>query len=321
MLSLSSSRLFRLPRPRKFLYTMSLSTGASLITLSLLLNKVSGLYGVLALLTGYHLSPVQLSMYLYSLVALGVAAYLAPHIRRRTPLHCLALAWFYVLDSAVNAAYTALFGITWFLALARHNAGSFDGSGGSGEEEEEAVAAAAAAGGGRGGMRDAVLHSESMNSLGIIIAMWTLRLYFCVIMLAYARLVLRQHIFASGLKNTSYVHASPSPTVAENPFAQSKPEGQGWKGTLGRAMVGVGKSYWLGSDAGESWMVAMGGRLRRGGDDGAGGAGASLAKADSGPAERERRRRSGTGPPAPTPDVIQSPQKNGMLGVPPRDLL
>ena len=74
---------------------MSLSTGASLITLSLLLNKVSGLYGLLALLTGYHLSPIQLSMYIYSLFALVLTALLVPHIRTQSPLHCLALKMTY----------------------------------------------------------------------------------------------------------------------------------------------------------------------------------------------------------------------------------
>ena len=82
---------------QSFLYVMSLQTGASLITLSLLLNKVSGLYGLLAILTGFHLSPFQLSMYIYSLLALALAAFLAPHIRKQTPLQSLALAWFYVV--------------------------------------------------------------------------------------------------------------------------------------------------------------------------------------------------------------------------------
>ncbi len=50
---------------------MSLSTGASLITLSLLVNKLAGFYGILALLTGYELSPFQLTMYVYSVLALA----------------------------------------------------------------------------------------------------------------------------------------------------------------------------------------------------------------------------------------------------------
>lgn len=100
---------------------MSLRTGTEFITFSFIINKLSGLYGVLALLTGIHLSPLQLSMYLYSLLALALASYLAPHIRRQSPLQCLALAWLYVLDSFINAAYTLVFGVGWFLVLAQHN--------------------------------------------------------------------------------------------------------------------------------------------------------------------------------------------------------
>src|SRR5882757_5952579 len=102
---------------------MTLSTGASLITLSLLINKLAGLYGILALFTGYALSPFQLSMYVYSTFALFLSAYLGSHIRTQSPLQCLALAWFYVLDSIVNAAYTVAFAVTWFLVLAQHNGG------------------------------------------------------------------------------------------------------------------------------------------------------------------------------------------------------
>jgi hypothetical protein len=321
---------------------MSLSTGASLITLSLLLNKVSGLYGLLALLTGYHLSPIQLSMYIYSLFALVLTALLVPHIRTQSPLHCLALAWFYVLDSAINLTYTVLFGITWFLVLAQHNAGETPSSGPGAstiddtagftspqynvskvdiivDHGQDAVAAATPASApagatGNGSMRHALLQPESMNSLGVIISLWTIRLYFCLVMLAYARFVLRQHIAVSGSKisSTSYISASPSANLAENPFSASKPEGQGWKGKLGRAMVAIGRSYWLGSDEDDSWMSGMGRKFRRSED--------VLAKVETpGPLERERRRRSGTGPPLPAETLVQSPQKGG-LSVPMQNL-
>ena len=317
---------------------MSLSTGASLITLSLLLNKVSGLYGLLALLTGYHLSPIQLSMYIYSCFALVLTAVLARHIRTQSPLHCLALAWFYVLDSAINLTYTALFGITWFLVLAQHNAGETPSSGlGAGTIHDtsgftspqhnvsevhiiaspaaglnDAVAvgtpASAPAGAtGNGSIRNAILAPESMNSLGVIISLWTIRLYFCLIMLAYARFVLRKHIAISSSKisSTSYTTASPSANLAENPFSESKPEGRGWKGKLGRAMVAIGRTYWLGHDEYDSWMSGMGRKFRRSED--------VLAKVEApGPLERERRRRSGTGPPLPAEKLVQSPQKGGL---------
>ncbi len=304
---------------------MPLSTGATLITLSLLINKLAGLYGILALLTGYHLSPLQLSMYVYSLFALVTTAYLSRHIRTQSPLHCLALAWFYVLDSIINAVYTAVFAMTWFLVLMQHNAGQGSKKGPAGTMDDtsgftspefnvssveavpgatgqdavsDSVPASTPAGAdGNGSLQQAVLSTESMNSIGIIIALWTIRAYFCIIMLGWARMVIRQHIANTGSKSTSYSTASTSANFAENPFDISKPEGEGWRGKFGRFLVSIGPKYWLGRDEDDSWMYNM--RFRKAPDNAV-----ALNKIEAGPAERERRRRSGTGPPLPGPEVL-----------------
>jgi inositol phosphorylceramide synthase regulatory subunit len=332
---------------------MSLSTGATLITLSLLMNKLSGLYGILALLTGYNLSSLQLSMYIYSIGALTLTVYLAPHIRTQTPLQCLALAWFYVLDSVINAAYTGVFAMTWFLVLMQHNAGAAQGdkkgpgagtidntSGftnpevnashvevvapspdkGSVQDAVKAVPATSAAGSdGTGSVAGAVLSTESMNSIGIIIALWTVRLYFCVIMLGWARVVVRKHIASQNAAkaSTNYTAASKDATMSENPFDESKPEGQGYGGKLGRFLISIGRSYWLGKDEDDSWMYGTGMKFRRNPE--AGTMLNSLEPFQHGPAERERRRRSGTGPPVPaTVPEVQGDSKT--LQVPPSNV-
>lgn len=96
---------------------MSLRTGAEMISLSMIFNKVTGFYGLLAILTGFSLSPLQISMYLYSLGALILLAFLMPHIRKQSPFQCLALAWFYLIDTLVNTAFTSAFAVTWLLAV------------------------------------------------------------------------------------------------------------------------------------------------------------------------------------------------------------
>ena len=222
---------------------MSLRTGASLATLSLLLNKVSGLYGLLALLTGLHLSPIQLSMYIYSLVALCITAYLAPHIRTQSPFYCLALAWFYVFDAVINAVYTIVFAVTWFLVISQHHSqGSFrNGTPGAGgvtindtagftspkynvshvdvsatpvdglSPGQDAVAIGSPASSPAGSATSAtspslshgVLQPESVSSVIVIIALWAARVYLTFIVLSYARFVLRQHISTSS-RSTTY---------------------------------------------------------------------------------------------------------------------
>lgn len=322
------SRTIRLTRPKSFFYLMSLRTGTELITLSLLLNKVSGLYGLLALLTGLHLSPLQLSMYLYSLGALVVTALLAPHIRTQSPFHCLALAYFYILDSVINAAYTAAFAITWFLVISLHHShASGDeapGAGGSTIDDttgftspvfnvtkvdialasdpaiaprEEAVLVgtpgfttiASAPSLGHG-----VLQPESISGLVVICALWVVRLYFILVVMSYARLVLREHIAVTS-RSANPPGGKSSPYV-EDPFASHLAEGKGWKGRLGRAMFRLGRCYWFESEEGdEAWVSGAEGRFRRRAEEVADPPGVE---------ERERRRRSGTGPPPPMPQLL-----------------
>ncbi|KAL8671725.1 MAG: hypothetical protein Q9168_003770 [Polycauliona sp. 1 TL-2023] len=308
---------------------MSLRTGTELITLSLLLNKVSGFYGLLALLTGLHLSSLQLSMYIYSIIALVVTVLLAAHIRTQSPFHCLALACFYILDSVINAAYTAAFAITWFLVISQHhsdaNGDKAPGVGGSTMDESSGftspqynvssvdVAVAPDQGVapgvealtvGRPGfsttaagpsLGHGVLQPESISSIFTICALWAVRLYFVLVIMSYARLVLRQHVAATSRANTALHTGSKSSSMAENPFSSHLPEGRGWKGKLGRIMVTLGKTYWLGSEEGdEAWMKNAQSYRRR--EEG-------LASPVPGVVERERRRRSGTGPPPPMPPL------------------
>lgn len=325
-----SARCFRIPRPKRFLHVMSLQTGASLITLSLLLNKISGLYGLLALLTGYQLSSVQLSMYIYSLLALGLTAFLFPHIRSRSPLQCLALAWIYTIDSIINAIYTVAFGVTWFLVVSVHseNGPSF----GSGSGVIEAATSFPSnnynpsssvqdpAGPATGTLPSAqgaatsnyllnsslnasfgrgVVFPESIESIAIIASLWSVRIYFILVMLAFARQTLRQQLLIprysqipNHSRNTSVASAA---DIDRDPFLSHTPEGQGWQGILGRVMISFGRNYWLGDEADDvDWMNDLGRKFR-----------SRSNVPNSGLTERERRRRSGTGPPLPSQTVVQ----------------
>ena len=315
---------------------MSLRTGTELITLSLLLNKLSGVYGLLAIFTSVSLSPLQLSMYLYSVLALVVAAYLSRHIRKQSPVQCVALAWFYIIDSVINACYTAAFALTWFLVISQHQsgrAGSVKGPGNAGKTIDEtagftspeynvshvdviakpvdglmagheAVAVGAPASGSTGtksSLGHAVLQPESMTSITVICTLWIIRVYFILVVLSYARSVLRQHLPISyhdtGLHHARKSDSSTTVTTRPNPFAPTTREGQGWNGRLGRIMVAVGRDYWLGTEDDDGWVIGLGGKFRRDETGGAVTAAAATSDLHNGVKERERRRRSGTGPP------------------------
>lgn len=303
---------------------MSLETGASLITLSLLLNKISGLYGLLALLTGYHLSPVQLSMYLYSLFVLGVVAILFPHIRKQSPLQCLALAWLYTLDSLINAAYTAAFGVTWFLVVSQHyDNGTASGPGSETIEQtagftspkydasymEIKNSAQADTSLEQGttryqrssdGLSSAVNQPESFQSIILVSLLWMIRVYFVCVMLAFARRTVRLYVAAP--RHTQLPTHSRDTSVASvadidrEPFSPYSPEGQGWKGKLGRIMISISRNYFLAEDEDINWMNNIGLKFRTRSEN----------PEPPGPLERERRRRSGTGPPQPSRSAVQA---------------
>lgn len=79
-----------LPKPSRFLFLISLKTGCGVVCLFAILNKASGLYGMLALLTGAHVSAWQMSMYVYSLLATGLFLQCMRYIAATGPRSCLA---------------------------------------------------------------------------------------------------------------------------------------------------------------------------------------------------------------------------------------
>ena len=294
--------------------------------MTLLINKVSGIYGILALFTGYHLSGVQLSMYMYSIVVLGLVCYLAPHIKRQSPLQCLALAWIYLIDSLINIVYTGIFGTTWFILLARHldeqpaisvpggkmmndTAGFTDPEINASKVEVVATPAegvlpgqdAVAIGKNDGSPAgNAVFQGGSVASISVIGMLWAVRLYFCLIIMAYARGVLRQYIVTASASNHGLQGGSDNADLAQNPFGHSSELGQGWKGKLGRAMTRVGSGYWLGKDDEDEWVRGAGDRFRK----------LAIRVPEAGVGERERRARSGTGPPLPSPLLLKKTERS-----------
>ncbi|KAJ4390676.1 hypothetical protein N0V93_004274 [Gnomoniopsis smithogilvyi] len=206
----------RLPKPKTFLGLMSLQTGAEIITVALLINKATGLYGLLAILTGYTLDAVQLSMYIYSVAVLVTLAFLLPHIRKHTPFQNLLLSWVYIIDTALNTAYTAYFALEWFMASEGNPAG------------------------------DAVEQATDTAASMVLITVFTLvRLYLMMVVMSFTRQVMLAYV--ASLEGDKGMTA--------RPFATSMSEGKGWRGNLARAMVFVGEEYWIGGRDDDGWAA------------------------------------------------------------------
>ncbi|KAJ2893417.1 hypothetical protein MKZ38_008697 [Zalerion maritima] len=147
-------------RLQRFLGAISLRTGTEIIGLSMFFNKVTGLYGLMAILTGYALSGLQLTMYIYSVAALAALSWLYPRVRKHEAMPCLGLAWIYAADTLIQTAFTAGFAVDWYLRVGQDKS-PFSGT-------------------------------ENMASMGIASLLTVLRVYCSLIVAAYARRVLRR---------------------------------------------------------------------------------------------------------------------------------
>ncbi|KAG5941851.1 hypothetical protein E4U53_007335 [Claviceps sorghi] len=238
------TRLFlRAPRPQSLFGLVGLQTGTELISLALVFNKVTGIYGLLAILTGYQLSLLQLSTYVYSIGLLGLLVHLIPHIRRQSPFECLALAWLYFLDTAINGAYTAVFGLDWYFASTSSSAGGEAKAsslpnivieGFEGLRRQSAI---------RG---EVLLPQETATSMVLIVGLTLIRVYFTIVVMAFARQVLQKYMQLMILEG-------PGVDERDGPFAIDLPDGEGRNGKLGRLMVSFGRGYWLDVPGLDDW--------------------------------------------------------------------
>ncbi|KAF3902982.1 hypothetical protein ABW20_dc0105491 [Dactylellina cionopaga] len=252
---LSLSRVL-LPRPKHFLGFLDLKVGAELILLCSLFNKASGFYGLLAIFTGAEISALQISMYVYSVFAVFFIAWVQPHIRKRTPFPVITFGYWYLIDSVINATYTTIFAITWFMIISEPrrsqivtaattapgvgdsgkmiedisglSGGPFNPTGGPDGTDTPAPSYIESMSGiGVGAFTNGLHQPESMTSMTIILGLWIIRAYFCLVVLAYARQVVRE-----------------SATPSNPPFTGKN--GEGIQGALGKWMININKRYWEG---------------------------------------------------------------------------
>lgn len=248
-----------------------------------------------------------------------LVAWLATAIKKLDqPLKNVSLAWVFVLDSAVNAVYTALFGVGWFVVVAQNlnkpsggvsrppGKATIENTAGFTNPEVNAtrvdIFAEPATGllsgqdvvaysSNYGTLGNAVFQSGGMASLTVLGLLWIIRVYFCLLVMSYARSVLRAYI--ASLSTTTYSQQEDT-SLAENPFRMEGQLGAGWQGKLGRLLLQFpSKRYWLGRDESEDeWARETSGRI----ENGRATALRIKVPTSNGVGERERRARSGTGP-------------------------
>lgn len=221
-------------------------------------NKLTGLYGILAILTGFELSLLQLSTYIYSNVVLILLAILIPHIKRQSPFECLALAWLYILDTLINCACTTFFAVQWYFSSMTEASGApLQHINGTLPIDAAASSTSLNQWIRRSAHGDDVAMPHDTAFSFVLITMFTVvRVYFSLVVAAHAQQVLVRH------HDRQTDSDRPQAKESGGPFAVGTDEGEGWRGKLGRAFLSLGRSYWLDHKDQEDWARLMGDRFR-----------------------------------------------------------
>ncbi|KAJ2930646.1 hypothetical protein H1R20_g6434, partial [Candolleomyces eurysporus] len=98
-----------------FLGFVDLKTGVTVGLLFALLNKVAGVYGLIAVLTGAGGSFAQLSLYIYSVVALLALGWGLRAVKNEDSKQTLYFAHLFFADHVFSTSWTVFFAIAWWL--------------------------------------------------------------------------------------------------------------------------------------------------------------------------------------------------------------
>lgn len=169
-----------------FLGVLDIKTGVIVAILSALLNKVAGVYGLIALLTGAGGSFAQLSLYIYSVLGLIALGWGLKVIREENAKHTLYFAHLFLADHIISTAWTVFFAVVWWIYTphdGRRQANSpaqqemMKGAIGNhlNMTETERIAAA-----------NMIWDEEKGKAAIVIVGSWLIKIYFALLLYSYA---------------------------------------------------------------------------------------------------------------------------------------
>ncbi|THH32048.1 hypothetical protein EUX98_g2170 [Antrodiella citrinella] len=154
-----------------------------------MINKVAGVYGLIAVLTGAGGSAAQVTLYVYSCVALAAFVWGLRAINQEDPKYTLYFAHVFAVDHILNTAWTVFFAVMWWMYTPHDGRRQAN----SPAQEEMALAGAAQA---------AKIHNmtaqerefaamelwdHEKGTAGTVIALgWLAKIYFALLIYSYA---------------------------------------------------------------------------------------------------------------------------------------
>ncbi|ESK97784.1 duf1753-domain-containing protein [Moniliophthora roreri MCA 2997] len=165
---------------------LDLKTGVTVALLFAVLNKVAGIYGLIAVVTGAGGSFSQLSLYIYSVLALVALVWGLRAVKEEDPKQTLYFAHLFFADHIFSTSWTVYFATVWWFQNphdGHHSANSpaqieiIEGTVHSDipMTDEERVAAA-----------QKIWNHEKGTAAAFIILAWILKLYLALLIYSYA---------------------------------------------------------------------------------------------------------------------------------------
>ncbi|KAF9820877.1 hypothetical protein IEO21_01104 [Rhodonia placenta] len=191
---------------------LDLKTAVTIVLLFAVLNKVAGVYGLVAVFTGAGGSAAQLSMYIYSVIGLVGLVWGLRVVSQENPKQTLYFAHLFFADHVLSTAWLVFFAVVWWVYTPHDgrrqansaaqeemmNSGPGLGSHNMTQEERERAATI-------------IWHEEKGLAIAVIVLSWVAKIYFAALIYSYA-IHLRKGSYRS------LPRSRPSPTLAAAPL-------------------------------------------------------------------------------------------------------
>ncbi|KDR80583.1 hypothetical protein GALMADRAFT_135719 [Galerina marginata CBS 339.88] len=185
-----------------FLGLLDLKTGVTVALLFALLNKVAGVYGLIAVLTGAGGSFAQLSLYIYSVAALAAIAW---GMRVEDPKKTFYFAHLFFADHIFSTSWTIFFAVGWWLwhphdgrrqanSAAQEAVMKLGNSTAPHLTQEQRKVAAMA-----------IWNQEKGMAAAVIVVSWMFKIYFALLIYSYAMHLRKGSYRSLPLSRSAYV--------------------------------------------------------------------------------------------------------------------
>ncbi|KAJ7237468.1 Inositolphosphorylceramide synthase subunit Kei1-domain-containing protein [Mycena haematopus] len=216
---------FRLWPLNSFCGLLDLKTGVEITLLFAVLNKVAGVYGLIAALTGAGGSFAQLSMYIYSVLGLVALGWGLKVVKAEDARQTLYLAHLFAADYVLSTSWTVYFAVGWWWYTPHEGARQTNS-----QAQEDLIAVAQITGPTlteeqRAEAARLIWDQEKGLAFAVILVSWLSKIYFALLLYSYAIHLRKGSYRALALTRSSPLRPAPNgPASAQSSSALAEDE-------------------------------------------------------------------------------------------------